>query len=83
MTFLNEQGLTRLWGHILAKLGGKVDKVDGKGLSTNDYTNEEKEKVSNSLNGVNNLKILVGETAVSVQINNALADFIIDGGNWE
>ena len=25
----------------------KVDKVDGKGLSTNDYTNEEKEKLAN------------------------------------
>ena len=25
----------------------KVDKVDGKGLSTNDYTDEEKEKLNN------------------------------------
>lgn len=28
-------------------LGGKVDKVPGKGLSSNDYTNEEKSKLSN------------------------------------
>lgn len=83
MAFLNEQGLTRLWSHILAKLGAKVDKISGKGLSTNDYTDEEKEKVSSSLDDINNLKTLVGETAVSIQINNALTDFTIDGGNWE
>lgn len=28
------------------ELGNKVDKEDGKGLSTNDYTNEEKEKLA-------------------------------------
>lgn len=28
-------------------LGGKVDKVPGKGLSSNDYTNEEKSKLNN------------------------------------
>ena len=31
---------------IVTLLSQKVDKVDGKGLSTNDYTNEEKEKLS-------------------------------------
>lgn len=30
-------------------LGTKVDKVDGKGLSTNDFTDELKEKVENSI----------------------------------
>lgn len=47
MAFLNETGLERLWTHILAKLGTKVDKVSGKGLSTNDYTDEDKEKLTN------------------------------------
>lgn len=32
-------------------LAGKVDKVDGKQLSTNDYTNEEKQKLSDIENG--------------------------------
>lgn len=32
-------------GSILEELGDKVDKVAGKGLSTNDYTNEDKAKV--------------------------------------
>ena len=37
---------------VAAKIGKKVDKVDGKGLSTNDFTNEYKEK----LDGLENLK---------------------------
>ena len=32
---------------IATQLGNKVDKVDGKGLSTNDYTDEDKDKLSN------------------------------------
>jgi len=41
--YLNLTGLS----HFLDKLTGKfVAKVDGKGLSTNDYTTEEKEKLA-------------------------------------
>lgn len=36
----------RMWFHVVAKLGNKVDKVDGMGLSTNDYTTEEKNKLT-------------------------------------
>lgn len=43
---------------ILAKLGGKVDKVEGKGLSTEDYTTTEKSKLAS---------IADGATAVSVK----------------
>lgn len=43
---LNKTGLTRLWQHIVARLGTKVDKVEGKGLSTNDFTTEEKSKLA-------------------------------------
>ena len=32
---------------VATEIGKKVDKVDGKGLSTNDYTDEEKEKLNN------------------------------------
>lgn len=46
MAFLHEPGLAHLWTHIIAKLGNKVDKVDGKGLSTNDFTTEEKNKLA-------------------------------------
>lgn len=36
--------------YSLNKISGKVDKVEGKGLSTNDYTDEDKEKVGHILN---------------------------------
>ena len=45
----------------------KVDKVEGKGLSTNDYTTEEKELLAN-------LNTFVGDTAVSTQISIAIAE---------
>ena len=45
MAFLNEKGVEHLWLHILAKLNTKVDKVEGKNLSTNDYTEADKNKL--------------------------------------
>lgn len=48
--YLNDTGLSYLWGKITTALGGKVDKVDGKGLSTEDYTTTEKTKLSNAPN---------------------------------
>lgn len=51
MAFLNEQGLQRLWQHIVTKLSNKVDSEEGKGLSTNDFTNEDKQKLE-ALNDV-------------------------------
>lgn len=47
MAFLNNAGVQRLWTHINLIFNRKVDKVDGKGLSTNDYTDEEKAKLAN------------------------------------
>lgn len=44
---LDKTGLARLWAHIVARLGEKVDKADGMGLSTNDYTTTEKNKLAN------------------------------------
>ena len=46
MKFLDDLGLEKSWAYILAKLGKKVDKEDGKGLSSNDFTKEEKEKLA-------------------------------------
>lgn len=42
MAFLDKNGLSRLWAYIIEHLGEKVDKEDGKGLSTNDYSDEDK-----------------------------------------
>lgn len=47
MIFLDKEGVAHLWKHIVAKLNLKVETEDGKGLSTNDFTNEEKEKLAN------------------------------------
>ena len=46
MPFLDLEGLQILWSNILSKLSNKVDTVEGKQLSTNDYTNEEKSKLA-------------------------------------
>lgn len=42
MKFLSYDGLLYFCQKIKALLAGKVDKVDGKGLSTNDYTTAER-----------------------------------------
>ena len=43
--FLDNNGLLYLWQKIKTLLSGKVDKVDGKGLSTNDFTDSYKTKI--------------------------------------
>lgn len=44
--YLDMDGLVYLWSQIKTRLSTKVDKVDGKGLSTNDYTTAEKNKLA-------------------------------------
>ena len=46
MAFLDNAGVDRLWRHIVGRLGEKVDVVAGKGQSTNDYTDDEKNKLA-------------------------------------
>ena len=67
MFFLDKTGLEHLCTSILAKLSNKVDKVHGKGLSTNDYTDEDK-------NNLTNLNNLVGDTSVVDQIATATSN---------
>lgn len=43
-------------GGVYTALGDKVDKVNGKGLSTNDYTNEEKAQVATNTSDIAGLK---------------------------
>lgn len=47
-------GLKGLKAQIVTLLGGKVDKVSGKGLSTNDYTTADKKKLDGIASGANN-----------------------------
>lgn len=67
MAFLNNAGLERVWGKITAKLNTKVDKVDGKGLSTNDYTTTEKNKLAGIATGAN--KTIVDSALSSTSTN--------------
>lgn len=79
---LDKTGLTRLWQHIVARLGTKVDKVEGKGLSTNDFTTEEKGKLASIESGAT--KTIVDETLNTSSTNpvqNAAVATAIDNIN--
>lgn len=54
MAWLDYDGLLYFWQKIKAKLADKVDKVDGKGLSTNDFSAAYKAKLDDIANGANN-----------------------------
>ena len=43
--YLDYDGLVYLWGKLKTELNGKVDKVQGKGLSTNDFDDTYKAKL--------------------------------------
>ena len=79
---LNKTGLTRLWQHIVARLGTKVDKVEGKGLSTNDFTTEEKNKLAAIESGAT--RTIVDDalnTSSTNPVQNAAVASAIDGIN--
>lgn len=43
---VTKEGLSWLWTKVKSALSGKVDKVNGKGLSTNDFTTAEQTKLA-------------------------------------
>lgn len=55
MKYLDENGLLYYNQKVQGWLSGKVDKVDGKGLSTNDLTNELKLKYDTAVSKVDDL----------------------------
>lgn len=70
MKYLDENGLLYYHSKVKTLLNGKVDTVSGKGLSTNDYTTTEKNKLSGIASGaeVNQnafSNIAVGSTTIS------------------
>lgn len=73
---LNKTGLARLWQHIVARLGTKVDKVEGKGLSTNDYTTAEKDKLAGIATGATNVVV---DEALNTSSTNAVANAAVAG----
>ncbi len=51
MKFLDYDGLLYFWQQVKGKLNNKVDKEDGKQLSSNDYTTTEKNKLAGISSG--------------------------------
>jgi len=92
MAFHNLVDLEKL-GYFLGKiktlLNGKVDKESGKGLSTNDYTTDEKTKLGNIASGaqvnviesvaVNGTALPVASKSVNVTVPTKLSDLTNDG----
>ena len=52
--FMTLEGLQYLWTQLKGKLADKVDREAGKGLSANDYTTAEKDKLKGIAAGANN-----------------------------
>lgn len=94
--YLDNDGLLYLWQKIKNKfatitdLSGKVDKVEGKGLSTNDYTTAEKNKLSGIASGaqvnvietvkVNDTALTPSSKAVNVTVPTKTSDITNDSG---
>lgn len=94
--FLDSDGLLYFWQKLKAyfatttDLNGKVDKVTGKGLSTNDYTTTEKNKLSGIASGaqvnvietvkVNGTALSPTSKAVDVTVPTKTSDITNDSG---
>lgn len=76
--YLDKTGLALVWEKIKNALAGKVDKVDGKGLSTNDYTSDEKTKLSGIASGAQ-VNVLEGiqKNGTAVTITNKIANISV------
>ena len=60
---------------VTTQIGSKVDKIDGKGLSTNDYTDDEKTKLSGIENGANKTVV---DTALSTSSTNPVQNKVVN-----
>lgn len=72
MSYLDNKGVERLWAHITAKLGDKVTKEEGKGLSSNDFTTAEKTKLAN----------LTTPSITSTGAGNAVTNISVSGSTF-
>ena len=82
--------MTLLISKIKSALGGKVDVVSGKGLSTNDYTTAEKTKLSGIASGaqvnviesvkVNGTKLTPSSKAVDISVPTKVSQLTNDSG---
>ena len=89
--YLDLAGATYLIGKVKTLLGKKVDAVDGKGLSTNDYTTAEKNKLSGIAANANKTVAMTGATAsaagkegsVPAPAAGANTKFLRGDGTWQ
>lgn len=72
MSYLDNKGVERLWTHITAKLGDKVNKEEGKGLSSNDFTAAEKTKLAS----------LTAPSITSTGAGNAVTNISVSGSTF-
>lgn len=75
LNYLDKTGLALLWEKIKNLANGKVDKETGKGLSSNDYTSDEKTKLAGIESG-SQANVLEGiqKNGTSVTITNKIAN---------
>ena len=60
--YFSDDNFAYFWQKLKEILKDKVDKIDGKGLSTNDFSNDAKTKVTNAYNYIENtLKTWISE----------------------
>jgi hypothetical protein len=94
--YLDNDGLLYLWQKIktrfatITDLDGKVDKVTGKGLSTNDYTTAEKNKLNDVASGaqvnvietikVNDTALTPSSKTVNITVPTKTSDITNDSG---
>lgn len=73
--FLDLTGVGLLWSKIKLLLADKVDKETGKGLSSNDYTSDEKTKLANVATGAQ-VNVLEGiqKNGTTVTVTNKIAN---------
>lgn len=88
--YLDDNGLLYFWQQLKTLLAGKVNTESGKGLSTNDYTTAEKNKLAaieadadvNVIETikVNNVDQTVTNKAVNIAVPTATSDLTNDSG---
>jgi len=94
--YLDKDGVLYFWQKIKSifatktEVGDKVDKVNGKGLSTNDYTTAEKTKLTNIASGAqvnvietvkkNGTALTITDKAVDISVPTKTSDITNDSG---
>lgn len=78
--YLDETGLAYFWSKLKDLFNGKVDKVSGKGLSTNDYTTTEKNKLAGIAEGATKVTVDASLSSTSTNaIQNKAVKTALDG----